>query len=173
MHNIPDKLINLFQMRINIKWFPGFKLILSFILISTSGYSQVSYDSLKKGFSNPSASSKPRTWWHWTNSNITLDGITKDLEWMKRSGIGGMQLADVAAGQGQVTDKKIIFRSEEWLDAVKHAASEAKRLGLEMAIFSSAGWSLAGGPWMKDSFFIHQPTSHWIPNLAIQWWVLI
>jgi len=104
---------------------------------------------IEKGFLNPPESAKPRTWWHWTNSNVTKEGITKDLEWMKRVGIGGMQLADVASGQGQITEKKIVFRSPEWLDAVHHAASEAERLNLEMALFSSAGWSLAGGPWVK------------------------
>jgi hypothetical protein len=104
---------------------------------------------LSNGFKNPPESAKPRTWWHWTNSNVTKEGITRDLEWMKRVGIGGMQLADVAAGQGQVVEKKVIFRSPEWLDAVRHAASEADRLNLEMTIFSSAGWSLTGGPWVK------------------------
>ena len=106
-------------------------------------------DLLEARFKNPPDESKPRTWWHWTNSNVTLEGITKDLEWMNRVGIGGMQLADVVSGQGQTVEKKIVFGSKEWLEAVKHAASEAKRLNLEMAIFSSAGWSLTGGPWVK------------------------
>jgi hypothetical protein len=105
--------------------------------------------SLEEGFKNPPESAKPRTWWHWTNSNITKEGITKDLEWMKRVGIGGFQLADVASGQGQTVKDKILFGSPEWLDAVRHAAAESKRLNLEMTIFSSAGWSLTGGPWVK------------------------
>ena len=100
-------------------------------------------------FRNPPDEAKPRTWWHWTSSNITKEGITKDLEWMNRAGIGGMQLADVASGSGQTVERKILFGSPEWLDAVKHAASEARRLDLEMTIFSSAGWSLTGGPWVK------------------------
>ena len=68
---------------------------------------------------------------------------------MKRAGIGGFQLADVASGSGQTVDKKILFGSPEWFDAVHHAAAEADRLGLEMSIFSSAGWSETGGPWVK------------------------
>lgn len=104
--------------------------------------------SLEQGFKDPPGSASPRTWWHWTGGNVTKEGITKDLEWMKRVGIGGMHLADVAAGQGQVVEDKILFRSEAWLDAVHHAASEAERLGLEMSVFSSAGWSLTGGPWV-------------------------
>jgi hypothetical protein len=106
-------------------------------------------DPLTDGFRNPPDSAKPRTWWHWTNSNVTKEGITKDLEWMKRVGIGGFQLADVASGAGQTVEQKIVFGTPEWFDAVRHAAAEAQRLGLEMAVFSSAGWSETGGPWVK------------------------
>jgi hypothetical protein len=106
-------------------------------------------NALEQGFKNPPDSAKPRTWWHWTAGNVTKEGITKDLEWMKRVGIAGMQLADVSSGRGQTVEKKIVFGSPEWFDAVRHAASEAQRLGLEMAIFSSAGWSETGGPWVK------------------------
>jgi hypothetical protein len=104
---------------------------------------------LGQGFRIPPDSAKPRTWWHWTGGNVTLDGITKDLEWMKRAGIGGFQLADVSIGSGQTVDRKLAFGTPEWLDAVRHAAAEADRLGLEMTIFSSAGWSETGGPWVK------------------------
>ena len=124
-------------------------LFLVFSLLHLLSFAQKENISIEEGFRNPPESARPQTWWHWTNSNITKEGITKDLEWMKRSGIGGMHLADVASGQGQVVEKKIYFMSPEWLDAVKHTASEAERLGLEMTIFSSAGWSLTGGPWVK------------------------
>jgi hypothetical protein len=110
---------------------------------------QDSGDALVRGFQNPPDSAKPRTWWHWTGGNVTKEGITKDLEWMKRVGIGGMQMADVSSGSGQTVDKKLLWGTPEWMDAVRHAASEADRLGLEMSIFSSAGWSETGGPWVK------------------------
>ena len=67
---------------------------------------------------------------------------------MKRVGIGGFQLVDVAAGGGQVVEPKINFGTPEWYHAVRHSAEEAKRLNLEMSIFSCAGWSEAGGPWV-------------------------
>ena len=104
---------------------------------------------LEQGFKQPPDSAKPRTWWHWTRSDVTKEGITKDLEWMKRVGIAGFQLADVNAGGGQTVEKKIVFGTPQWFDAVRHAASEADRLKLEMTIFSSAGWSETGGPWVK------------------------
>jgi hypothetical protein len=123
---------------------------LSFLFISVAPLlSNSSGDTLFNNFQNPPESAKPRTWWHWTGGNITLDGITKDLEWMQRAGIAGFQLADVSFGIGQTVDKKILFGTPDWLAAVHHAAQEADRLNLEMTIFSSAGWSLTGGPWVK------------------------
>jgi hypothetical protein len=58
-------------------------------------------------------------------------------------------LADVAFGGGQTVDAKVVFGTPAWLDAVRHAAAEADRLGREMTIFSSARWSLTGGPWVR------------------------
>ncbi|MGP8259129.1 MAG: glycosyl hydrolase [Acidobacteriaceae bacterium] len=107
-------------------------------------------DPLAQGFLAPPDSAKPRTWWHWTNGNVTESGITKDIEWMKRVGIGGFQLVDVAQGNGQVVEPKINFGTEEWYHAVLHSAQLAKENNLEMSIFSCAGWSEAGGPWVTQ-----------------------
>jgi len=123
--------------------------VLVTVILQTQLQAQEITTEFKQGFINPPFSAKPRTWWHWTRSNITKEGITKDLEWMKRIGIAGFQLSDVNAGGGQTVTNQILFGSPEWLDAVRFSASEAERLGLEMSIFSSAGWSLAGGPWVK------------------------
>jgi hypothetical protein len=105
-------------------------------------------DPLLDGFKTPPVAARPRTWWHWTGGNITTEGIDKDLDWMHRVGIGGFQLADVQLGGGQSVESKVNFATPEWYAAVKHAAERAQSLDLEMSIFSSAGWSLAGGPWV-------------------------
>src|SRR6201996_804764 len=119
--------------------------------LSVVAAAQTSSDALLAGFKNPPDAARPRTWWHWTNGNVSEAGITKDLEWMKRVGIGGFQLADVACGGGQSVEPKIHFATEAWYHAVTHSAEEAKRLGLEMSIFSCAGWSVAGGPWVTQT----------------------
>lgn len=116
---------------------------------TTMAMAQTANDPLAAGFKTPPDSAKPRTWWHWTNGNVTETGITKDLEWMHRVGIGGFQLVDVATGNGQVVEPKIHFGTPEWYHAVLHSAQLAKQLDLEMSIFSCAGWSEAGGPWVK------------------------
>ena len=112
---------------------------------------QPAADPMADSFKNPPDAAKPRAWWHWTASNVTKEGITKDLEWMKRVGIAGFMLADVSSSgpSRQLVETKIPFGTPEWFDAVRHAAAEADRLGLEMTIFSSPGWSETGGPWVK------------------------
>src|SRR4051794_4563075 len=62
-------------------------------------------DALANGFQNPPDSAKPHTWWHWMNGNISKEGITADLEAMKRVGVGGAQIfvADCDIPAGSVT----------------------------------------------------------------------
>ena len=106
---------------------------------------------LKNGFQAPPDAAKPRVWWHWMNGNITKEGITKDLEWMKRVGIGGFQNFDASLLTPNVTPKKLVFMTPEWKDAFKHTTDLAQKLGLEMAIAGSPGWSVTGGPWVPAS----------------------
>jgi len=104
----------------------------SLLAATAVAFAQSSGDALEKGFRNPPDSAKPRTWWHWTNGNVTEDGITKDLEWMKRSGIGGFQLVDVAAGGGQEVEKKINFGT------TPYATRRRRQSGLDSRCLSSA-----------------------------------
>src|SRR4026209_249785 len=88
------------------------------LAVATSA--QSTSEGLEHGFADPPDAAQPRTWWHWTGSNVTLEGITKDLEWMKKVGIAGVQLADVNAGGGQSVEKRVVFGTPEWLEAVRH-----------------------------------------------------
>src|SRR5215813_11529991 len=84
-------------------------VVMGLSALMAGSLAQAPSDPLAQGFQNPPDSARPRTWWHWTASNVTTEGITKDLEWMKRVGIAGFQLADVNAGGGQAVEKKIVF----------------------------------------------------------------
>ncbi|MCE7796344.1 glycoside hydrolase [Sphingobium sufflavum] len=103
---------------------------------------------LEGQFRDPPASARPRVWWHWMNGNISKDGIAKDMAWMKRVGIGGLQNFDANLKTPQVVDKRLVYMTPEWKDAFRFAATEADRQGLELAIAASPGWSETGGPWV-------------------------
>ncbi|HVT36195.1 MAG TPA: glycosyl hydrolase, partial [Nevskiaceae bacterium] len=87
---------------------------------------------LEQQFAQPGASARPRVWWHWIDGNVTREGITRDLEWMQRSGIAGFQMFDVGRGFPALVEEPAPYLSPHWKDLLHHAASEADRLHLEM-----------------------------------------
>jgi hypothetical protein len=122
-----------------------FALLASFMLLSLSPVvARAADDPLESGFHNPPQAAKPQTWWHWMNGNVTKDGITADLEAMKRVGLGGAQIFYVSEG---IPAGPVRLNSPQWIEMVKFAASEADRLGLELCVHNCAGWSSSGGPW--------------------------
>ena len=108
-------------------------------------------DPLREQFRDPPDTARPRVWWHWLNGNVTKDGIAKDLEWMKRVGIGGVQNFDASLRTPQIVERRLAYMTPEWKDAFRFATGEAERLGLEFAIAASPGWSETGGPWVKPA----------------------
>jgi len=125
-------------------------LLLVALLSTTAANAQTvaAADPLVDGFRDPPASARPRVWWHWLNGNITEDGITKDLEWMHRIGIGGVQTFDATLGTPQIVERRLPYMTPPWKHAFAHALATADRLGLEFAIAASPGWSETGGPWV-------------------------
>ncbi|MGC4044951.1 MAG: glycosyl hydrolase [Armatimonas sp.] len=96
----------------------------------------------------PPLSARPHTWWHWMNGNITLEGITADLEAMAQAGIGGAQIFNVDQG---IPAGKVPYMTPQWMEAITHAAKEAQRVGLELCFHNCAGWSSSGGPWVTPA----------------------
>ena len=103
-------------------------------------------DELERGFTHPPDSARPWVYWFWLSGNITSNGITADLEAMKRVGIGGVLImeTDQGAPVGPAD-----FMGPKWRDLFKHVAAEARRLGLEVNMNNDAGWNGSGGPWIK------------------------
>jgi len=102
-------------------------------------------EDLAEGFKSPPASAQPWVYWFWLNGNITREGITADLEAMKRVGIGGVLIMEVDQGAplGPVP-----FAGTKWRELFQHVVSEAGRLGLEVNMNNDAGWCGSGGPWV-------------------------
>lgn len=107
------------------------------------------YDSLQHGFSSPPDSIKPFVYWYWINDNISGEGITKDLEAMARIGIGEAFIGNIGL-PGEPYGKVKAF-SDEWWRLTEHAIREGKRLGVNIGMFNSPGWSQSGGPWIRPS----------------------
>lgn len=111
---------------------------------------------LQKDFLNPPAAAKPWVYWINMDGHFTKEGITADLESMKRAGIAGMIHMDVDVG---VPRGNVAFMSETWQDNFKHAALECERLGLELTTITGPGWTGTGGPWVEAE----QSMQHLVP----------
>ena len=103
-------------------------------------------DDLERGFAHPPDSARPWVYWFWLSGNITSNGITADLEAMKRVGVGVVLIMEVDQGAPVVPAD---FMGAKWRDLFKHVAAEARRLGLEVNMNNDAGWNGSGGPWIK------------------------
>ena len=108
----------------------------------TSCYNNTDND-LATLFSNPEVRYYPQTFWFWMNGHVSKEGITLDLEAMKRAGISGVLNFDagISIPQGPVK-----YLSQEWMDLKTHAIAEADRLGLTFSLHNCPGWSASGGP---------------------------
>jgi hypothetical protein len=98
-------------------------------------------------FINPPEDTRPGCYWYWWDNTITKEGLTKDLEAMKQVGIGRAYIGIMAWSDH--ASKPPLPLSEEWWDYLRHAIREGGRLGVEIGVFNSPGWSQSGGPWIK------------------------
>ncbi len=103
-------------------------------------------DALRARFAAPPDEARPWVYWFWLNGNITREGITADLEAMKRAGIGGVLIMEVDQG---TPAGPVAFAGSRWRELFRHVLSEAERLGLRVNMNNDAGWCGSGGPWIK------------------------
>jgi len=99
-------------------------------------------DDLRSKFLNPPDSTRPRCYWYWIDGHVSKEGITRDLESMKRVGIGEGYIGIIGGGE-------IKALTEEWWQLIEHAVREGGRIGVDVGLFNCPGWSQSGGPWVK------------------------
>jgi len=101
---------------------------------------------IESDFLNPPDSARPWVYWYFMDGNLSREGLTADLESMKRAGIGGGIFLEVNVG---VPRGPVEFMSPQWQKLFAHAVHEADRLGLQLAVGTGPGWCGTGGPWVK------------------------
>lgn len=127
-------------------------LILSiFTLISVGISSQNIF--IRENFKQPDIEYAPWTWWHWMNGNVSKEGITLDLEAMRRVGIGGLVCFNGSAG---IPQGHLKYGTKEWYEYNRHAMKEAQRLGMKMMLHNAPGYSVTGGPWITPENSMQQ-----------------
>ena len=104
------------------------------------------FSETRDGFKVPPDSVKPYVYWYWVSDNISREGITKDLEAMAKVGIGEAFIGNIGLETVPYGDVKVL--SKEWWELTLFAITEGQRLGVDIGIFNSPGWSQSGGPWI-------------------------
>ena len=105
------------------------------------------YAELAGTFCNPFGKVQTGCYWYWMAGNVTCEGVRKDLEAMKRAGIDRAYIGDIGECGNKPGPVKTF--SPEWEKALATAFETASRLGIEIGLFNSPGWSQSGGPWVK------------------------
>lgn len=100
---------------------------------------------LKNDFARPPAEARPGAFWLWMNGQVSREGITADLEAMKHYGINTPMQISIGIG---VPEGPVGFGTEAHFEMLEHAAREAERLGLQIALHNADSWSGSGGPWI-------------------------
>ncbi len=116
--------------------------LLSALLLTTAVFAA---DDLAKNFAAPPPAARPWVYWFPLSGNLSSNGITADLEAMARVGIGGVLYMETDQGTPKGPAD---FGGPQWRSLIKHATTEAHRLGLEINMNNDAGWCGSGGPWI-------------------------
>ena len=99
-----------------------------------------------------SEEAKPWTFWYWMFGAVTKEGITADLEAMKRVGLGGAYLMPIkSVSQGPQYNGQAEQLTPAWWEMVRFSMQEADRLGLKLGMHICDGFALAGGPWITPA----------------------
>src|SRR4028118_1318429 len=88
-----DLLESCYFLKIIMRYYYLF-LVFAFFLSANVCSSQAMFS--KNAFLNPPNSVKVHAWWHWVDDAITKEGITKDLESMKKGGISQATILNVS-----------------------------------------------------------------------------
>ena len=116
----------------------------------------VKSDNLYSGFRQPPPEARPRIWWRWMGTQISKEGITRDLEALKNVGIGGVIWFQIGPNvddsallnNPNTTLPKVKPLTKEWWQLIQFAVKESERLGLTFSIQNCMGFSTSGGPWI-------------------------
>jgi len=109
-------------------------------------FSRGAEDTLRQEFLSPPDSAKAWCYWWWLNGAASQEGITRDLEEMRKQGIAGALLFD-AGEAGAEAPRGPAFMSPAWRELYQHAVREADRCGIALGVNLCSGWN-CGGPWV-------------------------
>lgn len=107
---------------------------------------------------HPPRESRPETWFHFIDGNVSERGIIADLDAIAGAGIAGVQLfhGGQFGGGWPGVSPQIRCLSESWDDLVARFGAEAKARDLRFTMQNCPGWAMSGGPWITPGNAMRQ-----------------
>lgn len=92
---------------------------------------------------------KPWVVWYFMHASYSKEGITADLQAMAENNIAGAYFTPIKAQTDPpLFDPPAETLTPEWWEMFRHLVAEAKKYGIQIAMFPNDGFATAGGPWI-------------------------
>ena len=105
-------------------------------------------DKLYDDFQEPPASARPFVRWWWNGIRVTSEETIRELDVMKKAGIGGFEMNPVgmrlASPESLAATKELQWLEPEWNEVVKTTAMEARKRGMIPDLIVGSGWPFGG-----------------------------
>jgi hypothetical protein len=88
--------------------------------------------------------SRPWSYWWWMGSAVDKENLTRELTRYRDAGWGGLHIIPIYGAKGRES-KFIEYLSPQWMEMLRHAVGEARRLGMDVDMTTGTGWCF-GGP---------------------------
>jgi len=106
---------------------------------------------LSQEFQAPPKESRPGIWWRFMGDVESREGITADLEAMKKAGVGKTMVSfcSNSLDPEPLGSLHVPILSTQWWAIRAFQDAEAKRLGVDLWFQECPGYQTSGGPWIK------------------------
>ncbi|MVZ62290.1 glycosyl hydrolase [Sphingobacterium humi] len=103
-------------------------------------------------FQNPSAQYRPFVRWWWNGDKVEATELSRQLRLLKEAGIGGVEINPISFPKraDDMGIPSVKWLSNEWIDLVKHAASDAKSLDMTADLIVGSGWPFGSEELKED-----------------------
>ena len=88
---------------------------------------------------------KPFVRWWWNGDKVDSAEIVRELRLLHDAGIGGVEINPIefpAKRCDSAGKASLIWLSDEWIDMLRIAMQEARRLGMECDLLVGSGWPI-------------------------------
>lgn len=109
--------------------------------------------SLLEEFKSPPLETRPTVWWRFMDDYVSREGITADLDFMKRAGLSG-GIVSFCSSRTRISEARtgsphVPILSKNWWDIIRFQLGEADKRDLDLWFQASPGYATSGGPWIQ------------------------